>query len=346
MAQLTPEQQKAIAIATARLRLQQQGTPVPPALQGTRDAQAAAYPSSQEQGRGGAGVDAEPGILQQAMRHVQDFTTGIDKAGGSFIQSGGDWVANTLGMKVPPPRMTPTGRDVFAPDNTAQSVGNVVGKAGLAIGGGMVGGPTVAGGVAAGGMMGALQNPDAPAGPAALGMAAPLVGAVIRALPSASRAAKNFDLVDAKAAKVPINPAAADAIAARSKELSSRGATLPKVLRDYIRERGANPDEITYEVARDFAKNAGRLSSAERQMANPEMKKLTGNFYNALKDANREAAVKVGMGKLYDSAINEFRRASNIADKTAIAWKWTKKIAAATAVGATAGAAINEMIKK
>lgn len=146
-----------------------------------------------------------------------------------------------------------------------------------------------------------------------------LVKALANSIPSKTRAGLNFQQVMGAARNEPLNLAMADDAALRAQELAGRGgipgrgSSLPKVMRDYLRTRESNPG-MTYEVGRDFQSAAGRLSSAEAQAANPVMKSQVSKLAKALAESNREAAVKVGMGDVYDAAMKEYRQASRIAD--------------------------------
>ena len=156
--------------------------------------------------------------------------------------------------------------------------------------------------------------------------------AIQAALPNEARAGANLEAIKQAAGNVPIDTGAVEAIAARAQELRQRGASMPKVINDFIKNRkpaldesGAPipPDPMTYNVGRDFASNAGRLSADEASRMIPPMKAQVAQFAQALKDANREAAVKVGMGDLYDSAIKEYRNAKTISDAKDILKKYS-----------------------
>lgn len=140
------------------------------------------------------------------------------------------------------------------------------------------------------------------------------ISAALEGLPSAARAGGNFSAAMGAAKDVPLNLGTADDAAIRALELAGkgsmpgRGSSLPKVVSDYIRQRQAAP-EMTYEVGRDFATNAGALSATEKLNTNPVMKAQVSKLADALKTANREAAVKAGVGDLYDSAMKEYRQA-------------------------------------
>jgi len=236
---------------------------------------------------------------------------GAGKAVGEFVQGGGQWMENIFGMPVSPPRTTSTGRDVFQANSTQERIGKALGGVGLTLAGGMAGGPTMAGQVAAGGLAGALQNPDSPYGPAIAGMAAPPIAAGIsKAIPLAKAliqgtdpAAAKFNQVAAAVKGAPINSDGLSQALVNADLLSKTGSTPPKVVKDLFKWEGP----IDYDAARRFANRAGSLTAAEKMETDPSMKRVVTQIYTALKEGNREAAVKAGVGPLYDEAMREFR---------------------------------------
>lgn len=349
MAELTLEQKRALAMAQARLRLrlpqleQPQQTTTPPT-----QAQQQRYTNPLF-----GGMPTPQGVM--------GFIRGLPKAAGETAQAGGQWVEHILGMPVSPPRTTPVpsmstpieqripgGRDVFQPSNTAESTGKTAAQIAMALAGGLAAGPTIPAQVASGGIVGALQNPDNPGVSAGLGMAAPVAVAgvqkaipLVRALISGKApATAKFETVMAAAKDVPLHLGDVDDIALRARELAGqgaktpgRGSTLPKVFSDYIKHREQNIP-MTYEIGRDFAKTAGRISASEKMSSTGEMEAVLAKFSNALKTANREAAAKVGMGSVYDQAMKEYRLAATVAEKSEIIKKWGFR---ALVTGALAG---------
>lgn len=160
------------------------------------------------------------------------------------------------------------------------------------------------------------------------GLAGQLLGAVTMGtvrgsslIPSVERAGQKFKAVEAAAKDIPINLGPAEKIAARAQELRQRGSSMPKVMNDFIKNRKAAAttsqpfgDLMTYKEGRDFASAAGAMSTREVTAMNASMQRQVGQFAQALKTANREAAEKVGMGKLYDLAMKEYRQAKNLAE--------------------------------
>lgn len=171
-----------------------------------------------------------------------------------------------------------------------------------------------------------------------------LASALKNKIPSTARAGANFQTVMGAAKNMPLDLTAADDIALRAQELGGRGtaigrgSSLPKVMRDYLRTRETQPT-MTYEVGRDFSSSAGRLSSAEAQAANPVMQRQVAQLAKALNESNRQAAVKAGVGDLYDAAMREYRLASGIkSTKEALAAVLKNKgVQAAAGTGLTYG---------
>lgn len=172
------------------------------------------------------------------------------------------------------------------------------------------------------------------------GMAKPVtegIGAVAdKVIPSTARAGLKFERVMNAAKDAPIDTSSAEDILSRAQELRQRGSTMPKVLNDFAKNRTAATgdfmgvpvtDPMTYEVGRDFASNAGRLSARETMAANPQMQRQVAQFSNAMKTANRDAAASVGMGDLYDSAMKEYRQAKTLQDMGDVIKKWAGRIA-------------------
>lgn len=136
---------------------------------------------------------------------------------------------------------------------------------------------------------------------------------LLSSLPSKARAGQDFKTVEAAVGSVPIDTAAAGDIALRAKELATRGASLPKVVNDFLKratEPGSPP--ITFKEGRDFASNAGNLSAGESMKAKPAMRRQIGLLADALDQANGEVAANGGVGNEYQSAMQNWRRASQM----------------------------------
>lgn len=169
------------------------------------------------------------------------------------------------------------------------------------------------------------------------GSLAPAAVDLAGALPlNMKRAKANWDIVDAAAAGQVPNLSKADDIALEALQAGGKGvktpgtgSSLPKLFSDYILQRQQSP-QMNYETARAFAKTAGsKLSELEQKSTDANMKRLIGEFSDALRTANREAAAKVGMGELYDAASKEFKNAMSVQQAGAILAKWGKRAALA-----------------
>lgn len=173
-----------------------------------------------------------------------------------------------------------------------------------------------------------------------------------RMLPTKAGAGAKFERVMSAARDVPIDLSATEPIIQRAQELAQRGSSAaPKVLRDFIKNRKSGnfmsqpvaAEPMSYEVGRDFASNAGRVSADEASRMADSMRAQVSKFAKAMKDANREAASSVGMEDLYDQAMKEYRQAKTIEEAGAVIKKFATK-AAITAAGLGAGYSIfNEL---
>lgn len=161
-----------------------------------------------------------------------------------------------------------------------------------------------------------------------LAQAAVPVGGAYKAaravLPNAVRSGKKFQEVMAVAQHVPVEISEPGNAALRILQLSERGGTMPKVVRDFLR-RVTDPEKgpLVYEEARDFYQNITRLSADEFKRLTPVMKREIGNLRVHLNHAIERAAATVDKADTYRSAMKEFRRASQLRE----AWETTKKTA-------------------
>ena len=166
-------------------------------------------------------------------------------------------------------------------------------------------------------------------------------------VPSKARAGEKFETVMGKAQDVPIDLSEANKVIDRAIELKNAGSTMPKIFRDFRNAQKPTPEgvtpEMTYKQGRDFASNASGLSSREATALNRKMHKQVSEFAHAMKTANREAAKKVGMEQLYDEAMKEFAKASNLADKAKILKEWAKKGAIVIVAGAAGAKLIGDL---
>jgi hypothetical protein len=140
-------------------------------------------------------------------------------------------------------------------------------------------------------------------------------------LPTTEEAGKLFQPIEAAAKNVPVKTDPARAIAEEANKYAQSGATMPKVLKNFLKRTEASPASfpfpaepptpMLYPEGRLFAQNSGRLSVTDQMAANPNMQRLVGRFAEALKDANRAAAEEVGMGAEYDKAMKQYAGAAN-----------------------------------
>lgn len=158
--------------------------------------------------------------------------------------------------------------------------------------------------------------------------------AALRAIPNQRRAGQAFQAVMSKAAHVPIDVSAPGNQALRIYQLSERGGTMPKAVRDFLK-RVTDPEKgpMTYEEARDFASNISRLSADEYKRLPPAMQKEVHGLRVALNGAVKKAADSVGMGDVYSGAMKEYSQASKVRGHVDDA----KKAALKYAIPATAG---------
>jgi hypothetical protein len=150
-----------------------------------------------------------------------------------------------------------------------------------------------------------------------------------RLIPSKAAAQANFEQVAAKANNLPIDTTQAEKIAAEAQDLGESGFRVPKVLNKFAKNRAnAEGEAMTFEKGRKFASKASQLTASEIGKTEPSMRAKVAQFANAMKDANREAAVKAGVGEQYDAAMKEFRAASSLAEKKDVIKKWAIGIGA------------------
>ncbi len=306
--EMTIEQQRAVAIATARLRLQQ--------------SQAVTTPD-----KGTVSVDQAKQAFA-AQRTPDDRTTGqvVKDSVMNGLEGVGQFVAGLPSMAVDTGK---TAINALDPSQMQQRV-----NAGLGLIQGSKGTLAPLANDAAA-LVSNKYDPSTPdqqrgyqnfAGQQLGGLLAAegvakfpsLVQALSDAIPSKARAGAKFSQVMGAAKDVPLDLSAADDAALRAQELAGRGSlpgrgsSMPKVVRDYLRTRESSPS-MTYEAGRDFQSSAGQLSASEILDTKPVMKAQVAKLAKALADSNRAAAVKVGMGAEYDAAMSEYAKAANIA---------------------------------
>ena len=162
------------------------------------------------------------------------------------------------------------------------------------------------------------------AGPA-LGKISSYLGDVFGGLPGEPTLAggpkpgEAFQTIETAAKHAPVETSAARRIAEQAKEYEDTGSgSMPQVLKKYLQRTEPTPGvfpephtpapSVLYPESRKFAENAGRLSAQEIMEAKPQMQRLTSQFAQALKTANRAAAESVGMGDAYDDAMEAYAK--------------------------------------
>lgn len=130
-------------------------------------------------------------------------------------------------------------------------------------------------------------------------------------LPSRARAGAKFEQVMQHAKDVPVDVGKTGDVALRVQELADRGASMPQVVRKFLR-RTTDPAQgpMTYSEARDFYSNISRLSADEFKRMTPVVQREVAQMREALDKALYGAADTVGRGADYLSAMTEYGRAS------------------------------------
>lgn len=156
----------------------------------------------------------------------------------------------------------------------------------------------------AAGFMGAPKA--ASAAGAAAGKVADFAAPSSRLLEPAQQAFQN---VMSKAKDVPVDVSGPGNAALKIGELSQRGHTMPKVIRDFLK-RVTDPaqGDLTYQEARDFYSKAGEITSDEARKMSPSIRFWLNKFRGALGEANEDAAATVGQGGNYTSAMTDYAR--------------------------------------
>jgi hypothetical protein len=136
---------------------------------------------------------------------------------------------------------------------------------------------------------------------------------IAEALPSAERAAQALGEVKGAAGKIPIDMAKPGATALELYTQAQRGASMPKVVRDFV-NRATKPesDPITYAEAKDFQSNVSSLSAEERMQAKPATLRLIGQLNSDLKASLEDAADTVGKGQQFADAMKEYHNAMQL----------------------------------
>lgn len=163
------------------------------------------------------------------------------------------------------------------------------------------------------------------------------------AIPSTARAGENFQTAMKAAGPNPIDTTEARQIAARATQLGTRGASVPKVVKDFTKATAitpvGSPGEVSYAAGRDFSSNAGKLSAAEAMKTKGDMGRQVTLLARALNDANEGAAESAGVGDQYRAAMKEYRQIQQLKS----AGKFAAKKAIPTIAG---GGLVYEIAKK
>jgi hypothetical protein len=111
----------------------------------------------------------------------------------------------------------------------------------------------------------------------------------------------------------PVDIAKAGDSALRVYQLSERGGSMPKAVRDLLR-RATDPTkgDLSYKEARDFYSNISRLSADESKRLTPVIKKELGELRVALDQALAKTAASGGKDRVYRAAMREYAIASRI----------------------------------
>lgn len=146
-----------------------------------------------------------------------------------------------------------------------------------------------------------------------LGELAIPVSRVTSALPSTAKAGAKFQEVMSAAKNVPVDVNAPGKVALRIQELAEHGGSMPMSVRKFINYvTDPKKPPMTYEVARDFASNISRLSADEFGRLSDVLKREVADLRVTLNKATADAASRVGKGREFSQAMNEYAKAKKI----------------------------------
>ena len=140
-----------------------------------------------------------------------------------------------------------------------------------------------------------------------------VAGKMVKALPSAEHAAQALREVKGAAGDIPIDMAKPGNTALELYTQAQRGATMPKVVRDFVTRAtkpGAEP--ITYAEAKDFQSNVSALSAEERMQTKAPTLRLIGQLNSDLKGSLQNAAAVAGKGEKFADAMKEYHNAMRL----------------------------------
>lgn len=169
------------------------------------------------------------------------------------------------------------------------------------------------------------------------------VKAASRVIPTTAKAAEKFQDVMGAAKNVAVDVTEPGNVALRIYQLSERGGSMPKAVRDFLK-RTTDPEKgaMTYAEARDFASNISRLSANEFGRLTPAIGREIHGLRVALNKAVAQAAAKVGKGEDYAAAMTEYARAKRLQ----AAWEYGKKWALPTGLAAVGAAYANKALNR
>src|SRR3990167_4798970 len=133
-------------------------------------------------------------------------------------------------------------------------------------------------------------------------------------IPRTSSAGAALEQIEKVAGKQIVDISGPEAVASRILELKEAGGFPPPVISAFIKRlNNSKKGPLTLKEARDFYKNATRLSIEETQRMKGEMGLRVKEFAATLDDSLTRASEKAaGMGAAYQAALREFYRASQI----------------------------------
>jgi hypothetical protein len=156
-------------------------------------------------------------------------------------------------------------------------------------------------------------------------------------LPNVESAGRKFGIVQNAMKGIPVNIDAAAPAALRAEELRQASFARPPILKNVLGRLSPGAEAPTFRETSDLASNAGKLSTQESMRVKPQMQAQVNALAQALKESNQAAADAQGVGDVYKSAIDEYRRAKKIEGAknraVEIAKKWLIPAAATGAAG-------------
>jgi hypothetical protein len=130
-----------------------------------------------------------------------------------------------------------------------------------------------------------------------------------KVIPSAERAGKALEEVQAAAGSIPVDVTEPEKIAIETQRLSKSGGRMPKVINDWLRRTEHAGQPVTYQEARDFYSNATRLSGDEASKLTPVMQRQVARFTQALRQSTKDAADQVNKAEQFEKGMQEFHAA-------------------------------------